>query len=201
MIKFDEILILPQNFRLKRLQVMDLVLNKGIFSKLNFSIPTDDFLDVINEFDKEFLRGRKILTFSFLDDPYHYMSELLSPQGLCFTFNIALSQDLLKINSTSDDFHYKIFWTGLGYPSKTTIPRSDSQYPYGLKIQTILEEKILKIAERNIDGYQVYLHDPYELPSSSSVKYIAKMDRKLDIKILPQINSIDDSIVDFSPKE
>ena len=39
---------------MKSLQVVDLIKNRGTFSKINFSIPTDDFLDDINQFYKEF---------------------------------------------------------------------------------------------------------------------------------------------------
>ena len=35
------------------------------------------------------------------------MSEVLTEWGLCFTFNIAFSRDLLNLNSTSSDFHYQ----------------------------------------------------------------------------------------------
>lgn len=175
---------------------------QGVFYKINFSIPTDDFLSVINEFDKEFLLGNLPLSFIFNHDSHHFISEVIAPQGLCFSFNMAYSHDMLDINLTSSDFHHQIIETGHGIPVIPEIPRNDSKYPYGLKVQSMfLEELLQSTIKKDIDGYQLYLHDSFELPSSSSVKYLVRGNRELDIKIIPQINFIDDSITHYDPVE
>jgi hypothetical protein len=115
---------------------------------------------------------------------------------------MAFSDDLLNINTTSDDFHFQLFLNEFRVPYIPVVPRNDSQYPVGLTVFTFFNEEYLKtVIERDFDGYQVYLHDPFELPSDNSIKYLMKLDRKLEIKINPQINSIDNSIVNYNPKE
>lgn len=87
----------------------------GIFAVKNVFIPTNDFLDVINEFNKEFINKE------FTGEPYeHYnfewigyerplISEILTENGLCFSFNLAQSDEVLNKNATADDFHYERF--------------------------------------------------------------------------------------------
>lgn len=148
------------------------------------------------------MKARLPLSFIFVFDSQTYISEIITQHGLCFTFNIAYSHDLLDINATSDDFHFQVFETGSGRPYVPELPRNDSNYPFGLKIMSIIENELVKSsAKTDTYGYQLYFHDPFELPSSFSVKYLAKINQMVDIKIVPQINLIDDSIADYDPAE
>lgn len=182
-----------------------MITNQDVFSKLNFSIPTDDFLDVINEFDKEFLLSYEVLNYSFIFDGTQYVSEIITQHGLCFSFNIAYSNDMFDYNFTSSDFHYNIFPMGFIHnflPEFPILPRKDSLYPYGLKTGLYLNNNKTKNAvKRDYEGYDFILHDPFEMPSSSSSKYLFRSDTKVDIKVVAQINTIDDSIAHYHPNE
>lgn len=159
-------------------------------------------MDIINEFDKEFVLDPSPLSFSFVYNSFNYLSEIITPNGLCTTFNMAYFFDMLDINTTSDDFHFQLFKTGWGIEYIPILPRNDSQFPYGSKLHAVFPENLKDISIKNdIDGYQLYLHDPFELPSSFSVKYLVRKNQGLDFNIIPQINMIDDSIIDYKPNE
>ena len=162
-------------------------------------------MDVINEFDKEFLISYEILQFAFIFDGAQYVSEIITPHGLCFSFNMAYSYDMFDYNSTSKDFHYQIFPVGFVHgllPPTPELPRKDSPYPYGLRNSLLITNNRNKNAiKRDFEGYDFILHDPFELSSSSSSKYLLKSDRKVEIRIVAQINTIDDSIAHYHPNE
>ena len=196
-------------FRLKRLQVVDILTNQWIFSKANFSIPADDFLEVLNEFMKGFGNWKSIL-FNWVFHRQYYISEIITPWGLCFTFNIAPSNDLLNKNSTSDDFHYEEAWTDyenipgrLSSPIKS--PRAIDTSKAGLWVgfwELENEKKILDQPETvPLNGHIVLIHDPFELPSRNSkmVKYSLELQTR--ILIDPQLNSIDESLYGYEPAE
>lgn len=189
--------------RLKRLQVIDLVENRGTFMKLNFTIPTDDFLDVINEFYKGIFED--FINFVFLYNAQTHASEIITVYGLCYTFNLALHNDLVNTNTTSNDFHHDLFAPGF-YVSPPLppedYPEKDSSFPYGLKVELTISHKLAEMAyKKNFIGNYIFLHDPFELPSSSSTKFLLTPNRKVSIKIIPQINLIDDSITEYDPVE
>ena len=135
-------------------------------------------MDVLNEFDKEFLFSYEILQFAFIFDGVQYVSEILTPYGLCHSFNVAYSSDMLNYKSTSSDFHYQIFPSGFVHdllPAIPELPRKDSPYPYGLTTNMIISNfKNKNAIKRDYEGYDFFLHDPFELPSSFSSKYVIK---------------------------
>jgi hypothetical protein len=183
------------NFSLKRLQVVDLIRNYGIFNKINFSVPTDDFLDVYNEFYKQLAPA------NFYWIQYNqFVSEVITPYGLCMTFNLPKAEDMLNTNSTSDDFHYTHF-----YPyhfdhkvNTSELPRKTSTALSGLYF-TVSNFDQENIVESDFDGLLCFVHDPFELPARSSAKFVAKSFQALEIDINPQIHLIDDSLVGYSP--
>jgi len=201
----SKFLILSIYYSLKRLQVVDTMLDLGVFAKTNLTFPKDDFLDVINEFDKEFLNNDGAVCFEFRQYFYRYVSEIITQYGLCFTYNIALAHDLLNLNLTSDYFYYQLFLTCNPDSQKSKheiqeIPKNETSYPNGLRLFfmiTLINEAI----DRNVSGYHLYLHDPFELPSSSSKKFVINVNGETHIKIDPQINQIDDSIAEYDPIE
>jgi hypothetical protein len=129
----------------------------------------------------------------------------LTPYGLCLTFNVALSEDLLNYAVTSSDFHYKYFKSGYRahyHPQVPEFPRKDSSFPCGLKIIISVLHEINELAlKKNFNGYFFMIHDPYELPSSSSKRYSMYVNKGTNLKIIPQINSIDSSIAHYEPVE
>lgn len=200
-----EIRIFCVYFSLKRLQVVDTMLNLEVFAKTNLTFPKDDFLDVLNEFDKEFLNNLGEVCFEFRQNYYRYVSEVITHYGLCFTYNIAFPHDLLNFNLTSDYFNFQIFRTCSPYTKKSTheiqeIPRNETSYPNGLKLIFMIN-LVNKAIKRSVSGYYLFLHDPFELPSSNSKKYFININGEFQIKVNPQINQIDDSIADYDPIE
>ena len=166
-------------------------------------MPSFDFLDVLNEFDKE-IKGCPDICFEFHRRCNRYISEVLTPLGLCRSFNIALAHDLLDLNTTSNDFHYELFATcfavALNLYDMPEIPRNDTSFPTGLHIEWF-EGHSHYTFNRKLAGRWMYLHDPYELPSTSSKKLMINANYDVLIQISPQINRIDDSIVGYDPVE
>ena len=60
---------------------------------------------------------------------------------------------------------------------------------------------VLPAIENDFDGYVVLFHDPFELPSrySKVLKYAFKQQTK--ILVDPQLNSIDESLIEYDPTE
>lgn len=191
------------NFSLNRLQVVDTMLNLGAFDKTNLTLPQFDFLEVINEFEKVLIEFQPSLCIEFSYEFDRYISEVLTPLGLCYSFNIASSSDLLNLNLTSDYFHYDIMRTCSTFSEIReipVIPRNDTPYPSGYFL--MWQYPYVDINYRtNRTGHYFYLHDPYELPSSSSKKIKINANRDGYIRIVPQIFQIDESLVKYDPKE
>ncbi|KAG5675196.1 hypothetical protein PVAND_005120 [Polypedilum vanderplanki] len=57
------------------------------------------------------------------------------------------------------------------------------------------------VVNTKVHGYLMFLHDPYELPSKLSQQIDINMDHDFNIFVDPQINAIDDSLIDFEPHE
>lgn len=193
---------------LKRLQVVDLMAKRETFLSLNYSVPTDDFLDVINEFAKEFDQTSSSAVFAFTAEVRSYISEIITHWGLCFTFNIALSRDLLNQNSTSSDFHYELFITQnfKKYKAKISppevLPRRIPTSNAGLLVDLFTDfSEVKEIILNNFDGYFVLIHDPFELPSKKSKIFQLGYAPKFKVIIDAELNKIDESIRDYQPAE
>jgi hypothetical protein len=185
-----------------------LITNRRVFSKINFFIPADDFLDDINEFAKEFTEGYNQIIFHLFNQNQEYIAEVLTQWGLCFTYNIGFSHDLLHINSTSDDFHYiysqKMFRKKylILFPPPQNLPIKVSTSQNGLWVG--FWNKIfppVNPIEYDYDGYLLLFHNPFELPSKRSKLFKFSMKFQTTILIDPQINSIDETLLDYEPHE
>lgn len=196
-------------FRLKRLQIVDIMTKRFTFSKINFSIPADDFLDVINEFNKD-LEPDTALVFFWIDDQQEYITEIITPYGLCYTFHIAFSHDLLYVNSTSDDFHYQYTLRHVELPHNRNrppkkFPKKISTSELGLWVGFgYYDDEIpyLQQATTNpLSGHVVMVHNPFELPTWNSpvFKYSLKLQTRILIDL--QKNSIDESLYEYEPFE
>ena len=145
------------------------------------------------------------LIVGFRHEADKYISEVLTPLGLCYSFNIALAHNLMNLNLTTDYFNFQIFLTqALSNRNHSReipeIPRNDTYYPNGLGLlwTFLFVDESYAI---NRTGHYLYLHDPYELPSTSSKKIMVNKNRDGYIKIVPQIHQIDNSIAGYDPVE
>lgn len=137
-----------------------------------------------------------------------YISEIITPWGLCLTYNIAFSQDLLNINATSDDFHYLYvnkMYDGSGYifaTKPTDIPRKVSSSKAGLWVGFgKFNFDFTKRIYNDFDGYVVLLHNSYELPSKNSKLLRFNEQLQTNILIDPQISTTDESLQEYEPAE
>ena len=185
-----------------------MITNRGTFQKINLTIPTDDFLDIINEFDKDFLIDYFAIVFKWIDEYQQYVSEIITPLGLCFTFNIAPSHELMDTNLTSDDFHYiyahKEIQEGLWNHEKPPqaikrISTSKSGLWIGFQAKFLLRDNLL--GDDGLSGFQVLIHDPFELPTTRSKMIKLNTDYETQINLIPQLNTIDESLFDYDPAE
>jgi len=133
------------------------------------------------------------------------MSEIITEWGLCFTFNIAFSHDLLNINSTSNDFHYqhqhrKISNVPIQRPPQI-LPKRVSTVKSGLWVG--FEKNLYKneVIENDFNGYLVLLHDPFELPSKKSKIVNFNLKFQTEIIVDPLINAIDESLIEYESNE
>lgn len=184
---------------------MDLLISKQFFQKINLTVPADDFLDVINQFKQEFRRDTYAMVFFWIGVYHQYISEILTHWGLCFTYNIAFSHDLLFLNATSDTFHYqntireingKEWWH---QPAPKILPKKLSTSKAGLWVG--FKHLETKDSQHPYTGYIVLVHDPLELPTQRS--QIVKFNPKYQTEFLidPQLNSIDESLYEYEPAE
>jgi hypothetical protein len=189
---------------LKRLQVIDLLTNRGVFQALNISIDADDFLDVINEFDKYQEKSNLVdlpwkFTWITLFDPK--VSEILTEYGLCYSFNIATSDKMFKNDSVTSDLNYKLF-NFRGKSETLPIPRRTIHLTKGFYFNARYSKDFLKnLINIQNDGFILLIHDPYEYPSKHSSQMILNDGIRKKVFIDPKIYDIDDSLLEMSPKE
>lgn len=186
---------------MKRLQVIDLIGNFKVFNQLNYSIPADDIVDVFNEFEKHSHTNNNQFSFKLAMNFYYYQAEIITPYGLCFTFNSVESSKLLNVNETSNDFHFEL----LPIHNKVRLPElpmRDLKRSMGLLISLQMMREDYNITISNeFSGFYIILHDSFELPSSSSKTYVLNRDENIEIKINPQEIVADESILNFDPIE
>lgn len=176
--------------------------NYKVFNQLNYTVPTDDIIDVFNQFEKHFHTANNHFSFTFAMHFRYFLAEMITPYGLCYTFNSVESLKLLNINETSNDFHFELFPMQSGITYLPELPLRDLKSPMGLEISLhALRQEYNKIISNEFSGFYVILHDPYELPSSSSKTFIINLDETIEIKIMPQTVVADESILGFNPVE
>ncbi|KAL7031154.1 hypothetical protein ACKWTF_006916 [Chironomus riparius] len=183
-----------------------MITDRGVFLKLNISVSADDFLNDINEYPKEFTADSYAIVINLVRKSQEYISEIITPWGLCFTYNIAFSNDLLDVNATSEDFHYEYSNKMFGNFDFDAPP---TDFPYklstskaglwvGFKYSFFTSYKFL---ENDFDGYVVSFHNPYELPTKNSK--IIKFNKQIQTMILidPSISTTDESLMEYEPAE
>lgn len=164
----------------------------------------------MNDFEKEFMTGTVALAHFWINEYKEYASEIMTQWGLCFTYNIAFSHDLLHVNVTSDDFHYEhankaALTNPKMYEYETApkeMPQSLSTSKAGLWVGFDLgNADKSKLARNTLEGYTIILHDAYELPSANSQILNLNLRFQTSILINPSINSIDETLHGYEPAE
>lgn len=161
----------------------------------------------MNEFSKEFLFTDQVINILWLANNGQYVSEILTPDGLCFTFNGVFVEDLLNMNLTSNDFHYEMAYiyyavlTSTLHPPKS-LPRRISTSLSGLEIIFAIGEFWFpKIFRKYGSSLSFYIHNPFELPSINSKMLNIDVNQNTKVFIDAELNTIDDSLVNYSPNE
>ena len=142
------------------------------------------------------------MSYYWINQDQQYITEIITQWGLCFTYNIAFSHDLLNINSTSDDFHYVYFprWFSEDVNMEVkNFPESISTSKAGLRAGFYPD--LNKLGDFTKAQYTVIFHDPFELPSENSKVIKLNINYQTNVLIVPQLNSIDESLVEYEPSE
>lgn len=161
-------------------------------------------MDVINEFGKEFHYMVQAVNPHWAIETDIYLSEIITSHGLCFTFNIAQSEDVLLLNKTNQDFHFQLVSLDNNRNDRMDAPKvprktgtwSPSGFQQGI---SSFPSWYGYYIENDFDGFFYYIHDPYELPSSKTELKL-HFGKNLMIFIDPLKYTIDDSIADFEPQ-
>lgn len=165
-------------------------------------------MDIINQFSKEFEEIDHYLVFYLVNKVQEYIAEIITQWGLCSTYNIAFNHDVLHTNLTSNDFHYEY-----GYRMTLSRPRIRDPIPqnYPMKISTShaglwvgfsnYRDYTMKFIDNKFHGFVVIFHNPYELPTRFSK--VLMFNTKLQTRILlnPQLNLIEETLMDYEPAE
>lgn len=137
-----------------------------------------------------------------------FLNEIITPWGLCFTFNMAHSHDLLNLNQVSDNFHYQytiqadVDYTKYIYQLAETIPKKVLTTKLGLTVTVLPYNEIYEqVIENDFDGYLFIIHDPYELPSWKSKIVKAANFFETKVQVSPKLHEIDESLYGYTPAE
>lgn len=133
------------------------------------------------------------------------MSEIITAWGLCFTFNIAYSHDLLNHNATSSDFSYlnsqREFNEYLNQRPAKIKPRKIATSKAGLWVGFGAKAFSRDVIKNNFNGFKVLFHDPFELPTKRSKIMNFNLNLQTSVLIDPEINSIDEALLGYRPEE
>lgn len=175
---------------------------------VNKSIPTDDFLDVTNQFFKRIEEFFEI-TFFWIGEYQYFISEIITKWGFCYSYNMAFSHDVLNLNLTSKDFHYLIAHRYINQ-NEWTYQQPPKKLPKRLFISNIglwvgfgfeYEGQTRGLESDLFDGYTILIHNPYELPSEKSRMFRFHSNTRSHVPIDVQINAIDETLLDYEPFE
>lgn len=138
-------------------------------------------------------------------------SLVITRWGLCFDFNMLESSQLLNINETSSDFHYKADYRNLAYiPSldSNSIDRNDS-FPW--TPLNNMRHLITYFFDHNYvqnnpfeenQGFHIIFHGNFEFPFQDEKNHF-RMGQKsfVTIDIIPIVYEADNSMTELNPVE
>ncbi|CAO1411521.1 unnamed protein product [Diamesa tonsa] len=211
---------------LKLMQAVGLVMNDefllNYLINYNITIPTDDLMSYISKLNPHL---RWNIQASFSKKYSVHFAKIITPWGYCNTFNNLDAEDLLNLNNTSEDFHYKksilvnqtFIHTNEGYrtvESNESYPWStdNSQSGFSISLQNLNKRKLKKInlatifthPENVYDGIHFIFHNTDEmitkLPSNQQ-NFYGQIEGSVLYWIKPAVKQIDDSIKSISLEE
>jgi len=135
----------------------------------------------------------------------------LTQWGICFTFNMISSSELVLVNETSPDFHYN---ADIVNPVYIASIESNSFYfnetfPWSATNSRrflILYFDNTQYVETNpfveLQGYRLIFHSNYELPYKDEKNHVIMGPKKfITVDINPDVFEADESLAEMEPKE
>lgn len=184
--------------------MIDLISRRGTFAKLNFSIPTDDFLDIINEFTIHASIDSPLIRIVQTYSGPSILSNILTETNLCKSYNMALSNEVFDTNLTSDDFNYQHYNDRKGKYFKNltiVVPQRSLTSKVFLTTRTLTYNLQRDMTISSTKGGIIYFHDSYELPSKLIQSMVINDDQYIEIFVEPQMMEVDESFYDENPIE
>jgi hypothetical protein len=138
-------------------------------------------------------------------------SMTLTRWGLCFTFNMLASHELLNLNETSRDFHFKVdirnpfymYWLG------TYTEDFNSSLPWhasrkGVRLSADFNDRKYQAKNPFIvqDGFLVMVHSNFEFPSAELENHVlVPKSSYVFVDLIPAVHSSTDSLSDLNVEE
>lgn len=213
------------------MQIISVIYGDERLSNLNLTIPTDDFVERLNDFFPFFSRGigsnervrnnhAKNCRANWTMEYEVNLTKVLGPNGFCYTFNLPKLEKLYKLSAISQDFTrftktiillsdiYKPF-VSLDYPVK--VPTYERGLEWKCELNVSVHVNVSKDTWYNhqhqyhnselVDGMRLIFHDPFEMPTKTSHQYFAMPIRIIEFQIIPEMTKIDETMLEYSPEK
>lgn len=177
-----------------------MITRHGTFQRKNLTISTDHFLSIANDFEKFTLSWFVGVGFNY-HKKITVNSEILTQHGLCFSFNLAVSEHFFNSDLVSTDFlheYFKLQWKSEKF--NETVPKNIdtmTQLEFFFHVREMFYDRTVNGI---FDGHFVYVHDPYELPILS-FPYPMHRHNHMYLFVEPILIEIDESLYDLTPEE
>lgn len=176
--------------------MIDLLTKHGTFHRQNISLPVENFLNVLGEFAK--LDKSFFYTFDvrWMDESVLF-SEIITELGVCFSLNLAVNEEIFKHQTAFDFYHTYINQYSKNNLSKAELrPTRAGHTLSGIMFRVMGSDKLETMLNSGIyEGYQILIHDPYELPTKFSLSNKLQKYGKIDFSITPHIQSTGGSLL------
>jgi Amiloride-sensitive sodium channel len=138
-------------------------------------------------------------------------SMTLTRWGLCFTFNMLASHELLNLNETSRDFHFKVdiknpfnlYWLGADTEDfNSSMPWHTSHKSVGLSTYFNDSKYLAENPFIVQDGFLVIVHSNFDFPSAELENHVLVPKRFFAfVDLIPAVYKSTDSIGELSAEE
>lgn len=143
------------------------------------------------------------LYIDWLDDFYIPATYLLTELGICRTVNFAEPEIFLKsqvdvgriFQGTYDDRE------GVAPFENETQPFMTTSVNLGLDNIVFYNEEIGKFKENGIPPFYLIIHSPYEYPTKENQIFLMSGIDYVTFVVTPQLNTIDESMIDMEPQK